>query len=161
VTAQIGKGDKELWVQLNTCDGGNDYTLIVVAKETLKQEVTASDMLNALNSKGYVALSINFDTGKSIIKPESQPIIDQIVTLMKNNPDLRLRIEGHTDNIGDPKKNMVLSEERAKSVMSAIIKNGIDSKRLSAIGFGQDKSVADNSTEEGRAKNRRVVLVKK
>lgn len=161
VTAKIGKGDKELWVQISTCDDGFDYTLTMIEREAMKQNVTASDMLNALNTQGHVTLYINFDTGKSVIKPESQPVIEQIVAMMKSNPDLKLSVEGHTDNVGDPKKNKILSEDRAKAVVSAIVKQGIDASRLSAIGFGQDKPIADNSTEESRAKNRRVELVKK
>jgi outer membrane protein OmpA-like peptidoglycan-associated protein len=140
---------------------GHDYTLIVVEREAMKQDVTAGDMLNALNKAGHITLYINFDTGKSTIKPESQPVIGQIVSLMKDNPDLKVGVEGHTDNVGDPKKNKILSEDRAKAVVSAIVKQGIDASRLSASGFGQEKPIADNATDEGRAKNRRVELVKK
>ncbi|NJN63855.1 MAG: OmpA family protein [Acidobacteria bacterium] len=68
---------------------------------------------------------------------------------------------GHTDNVGQPAPNKALSEKRAQSVMAAVIAGGIDAKRLSAAGFGQERPVADNRTEEGRAKNRRVELVKK
>jgi outer membrane protein OmpA-like peptidoglycan-associated protein len=70
-------------------------------------------------------------------------------------------VEGHTDNVGNPKSNKTLSDERAKSVVAAIVSQGIDTKRLSAAGYGQDKPIADNKTEEGKAKNRRVELVKK
>jgi outer membrane protein OmpA-like peptidoglycan-associated protein len=70
-------------------------------------------------------------------------------------------VEGHTDNVGNPKSNKTLSNERANSVVAAIISQGIDAKRLSAAGYGQDKPIADNKTEEGRAKNRRVELVRK
>jgi outer membrane protein OmpA-like peptidoglycan-associated protein len=80
---------------------------------------------------------------------------------MKNSPDLKLSVEGHTDNVGNPKANKTLSEARAKSVIAEIVKQGIDATRLSAAGFGQDKPIADNKTEEGKAKNRRVELVKK
>jgi outer membrane protein OmpA-like peptidoglycan-associated protein len=77
------------------------------------------------------------------------------------NTALTVSIEGHTDNVGNAKNNKTLSEERAKSVMSLIIKNGIPSTRMSASGWGQEKPIADNATDEGRAKNRRVELVKK
>jgi OOP family OmpA-OmpF porin len=161
VTAKIGKGNKELWVQISTCDDGNDYTLTMIERQAMKQDITASDMLNDLNTAGHVTLYINFDTGKSTIKPESQPVIEQIVSLMKDNPDLKIGVEGHTDNVGDAKKNKILSEDRAKAVVTAIVNQGIDASRLSAAGFGQEKPIADNSTEEGRAKNRRVELVKR
>jgi OOP family OmpA-OmpF porin len=159
VTAKVTKGSKELWIEV--WPWGENYTLTVVEKEAMKQEVSATDMLEALNKDGYVALDIHFDTGKSTIRDESRPMIEQIVKLLSDNADLKLSIEGHTDNVGDSKSNKALSEQRAKSVMGAIVKAGIDGKRLSAAGFGQDRPVADNRTEEGRAKNRRVELVKK
>jgi outer membrane protein OmpA-like peptidoglycan-associated protein len=80
--------------------------------------------------------------------------------MMKSNPDLKIGVEGHTDNVGNPASNKTLSVDRAKSVVAAIVSKGISSTRLSPSGYGQDKPVADNSTEEGRAKNRRVELIK-
>ena len=158
---KVIKRGNELWLEVAPFNDGNDYYLTVVAKEAMKQDVTASAMLDALNREGHVALYINFDTGKSIIKPESKPIIEQIVQMMKSNSGLKIGVEGHTDNVGNPKSNKTLSDERAKAVVSAIVAQGIDAKRLSAVGHGQDKPIADNKTEEGRAKNRRVELVKK
>lgn len=81
--------------------------------------------------------------------------------MMKTNSDLKIGVEGHTDNVGTPASNKTLSEARAKSVVTAIVSQGISADRLTPVGFGQDKPVADNTTEEGRAKNRRVELVKK
>lgn len=155
------KGGEELWVEVTPYNDGFNYYLVVVEKEAMKQDVTASDMLTALNTEGHIALYINFDTGMAVIKPESQPIIGQIAALMKQNPALKLGMEGHTDNVGDRKKNKFLSEERARSVVGALVNLGIDPKRLTPAGFGQDSPVADNKTEEGKAKNRRVELVKK
>jgi len=161
MVGKVTKDNDELWVEVAPFNDGNDYYLTIVVKEKMKQDVTANAMLDSLNSKGYIALYINFDTGKSTIKPESKPIISQIVEMMKSNPDLKLSVEGHTDNVGNPKSNQKLSEERAKAVVAAITAQGIDVKRLSSIGHGQDKPIADNNTEDGRAKNRRVELVKK
>lgn len=158
---KVIKGGNELWLEVAPFNDGNDYYLIVVAKEAMKQDVTASSMLDALNREGHVALYINFDTGKSTIKPESKAIINQIVEMLKANPGLKISVEGHTDNVGNPKSNKTLSDDRAKAVVAAIIVQGVDAKRLSTAGYGQDKPVADNKTEEGRAKNRRVELVKK
>ncbi len=160
IVGKVVKSGKEMWVEVASYNG-DDYRLTIVLKEAMKQDVTASDMFEALNRDGYIALYINFDTGKSTIKPESKPIIDQIVEMMKSNSDLKISVEGHTDNVGNPKSNMILSEDRAKAVVSAINSQGIDAKRLSYAGYGQDKPIADNKTEEGRAKNRRVELVKK
>jgi outer membrane protein OmpA-like peptidoglycan-associated protein len=154
------KGTDELWVEVVTL-GGDDYYLTIIIKELMKQDVTASSMFEALNRDGHIALYINFDTGKSIIRDESKPIIDQIVQMMKSNPDLIIGVEGHTDNVGTPASNKTLSESRAKSVVSAIVAQGVTVDRLFPAGFGQDRPVADNNTEEGRAKNRRVELVRK
>ena len=161
MVGKVLKGGAELWVEVVPFNDGNDYYLTVVAKESMTQDVTASAMLDALNKDGRVALYINFDTGKSTIRPDSKPIIDQIVQLMKTNTGLELGVEGHTDNVGDVKSNQALSENRAKAVVAAIVAQGIEAKRLSPAGHGQNKPIADNSSEEGRAKNRRVELVKK
>lgn len=161
VCGKIVKSGREVWVDVQIYNDGRDYTLTVVEVEAMVQEVTANDMIAALNKMGYIALYITFDTGKSDIRPESQPIVEQIVLLLKDNPDLKLSIEGHTDDVGTPAANKALSEQRAKAVLAAVVKNGIAAGRLTAVGWGQDKPVADNRTEEGRAKNRRVEIVKK
>jgi outer membrane protein OmpA-like peptidoglycan-associated protein len=118
-------------------------------------------MLEALQKSGYVALDIHFDTNKATIKPESKGIVDQIAELMQSNPSLKVGIEGHTDNSGTPAGNKKLSEDRAKSVLAAVAAKGTPGARMSAVGWGQEKPVADNRTEEGRAQNRRVEVVKK
>lgn len=161
VIGKVLKGGSELWVEVVPFNDGNDYYLTVVAREAMSQEVTAGAMFEALNRDGRVALYINFDTGKSTIRVDSKPIIEQIVQMMRANAQLEIKVEGHTDNVGDPKSNQILSENRARAVVSAIAAQGIETKRMTAVGLGQDKPVADNSTEEGRAKNRRVELVNK
>jgi OOP family OmpA-OmpF porin len=161
VTGKIVKNGREVWVAVEGFNDGTEYELTVVEVEAMAQEVTAGEMLNALNKDGFIALYINFDTGKPDLKPESEPIIAQIVNLLKDHPDLKVSIEGHTDNVGTPASNKILSQARAKSVMAAVVKGGVGASRLSAVGWGQEKPVADNRTEEGRAKNRRVEIVKK
>jgi OOP family OmpA-OmpF porin len=161
VIGKVVKDGNEMWVEIVPTGGGNDYYMTIVLKELMKQDVTASNMFETLNRDGHIALYINFDTGKSVIRSESGPIIGQIVEMMKSNPELKLGIEGHTDNAGSSASNKILSEERAKSVVSAIAGQGISIERLSSSGFGQDKPIADNNTDEGRAKNRRVELVRK
>ena len=157
------KGGKETaWVKIDC--GGNDnndfYNLTIIQLEEMNQDVTSSDILNKLNTEGHIALYINFETGKSGIKSESQKTIDQIVEMLKASPALKILIEGHTDNAGNAASNQTLSENRAKSVMNAITAKGIDKARLASKGLGQTKPVADNNTEDGKTKNRRVEIVK-
>lgn len=160
VARQIKNG-QERWVQLDT-NGGSYYTLRLAQKAGMQQSVvTADDMATALNRDGRISLHINFDTGKSSIEPDSLPIIDQIVAMLKGNGSLQLSVEGNTDNVGNAQSNMALSLARAQSVVSAVAAGGITASRMTAVGHGQDKPVADNSTEEGRAQNRRVDLVRK
>ncbi len=159
VTVKLERDGKEAWAEV-ACDNGR-YALTIVEKEGMAQVISAGEMQSALEKQGFIALDIHFDTGKATIKPESQPIVDQIVVLLKGNPVLKVSVEGHTDNVGTPAANKALSDARAKSVADAIVKRGVDAMRLVAAGFGQERPVADNRTEEGRAKNRRVELVRK
>jgi hypothetical protein len=160
-TFKVTKGGKDIWIALEAFNEGRNYELIVLELEPMAQEVTADAMYNALNKDGFIALYINFDTGKSDIKPESKGIIEQIVALLRAHPELKVSIEGHTDNVGTPQSNKTLSSQRAKSVMNAVVQKGIAATRLTAVGWGQEKPIADNRSEEGRAKNRRVEIVKK
>jgi len=160
ITLKLSKGGAETWAAIRT-HSGDSYALTIVEKQAMVQDVTASDMLDALNKDGFVALYINFDTNRATIKPDSKPIVEQIVILLKENPVLNVSVEGHTDSTGTPARNKTLSQERAQSVVNALTSAGIDKKRLTAVGWGQEKPVADNRTEEGKAKNRRVEIVKK
>jgi OOP family OmpA-OmpF porin len=160
-TYKLVKNNREIWVSVTTYNTNTVIQLIILEKGEMVQEITADAMYDALNKDGFMALYINFDTGKSDIKPESMPIIDQIAALLKGHADLKLSIEGHTDNVGTPASNKTLSEQRAKSVMNAVVQKGIAAGRLTAVGWGQDKPIADNRGEDGRAKNRRVEIVKK
>jgi OmpA-OmpF porin, OOP family len=157
---KLEKDGSEIWVRVQVFDGAAEYKLYIVEVEAMRQDVVAADMLKALNDKGFIALYINFDTDKAVIKPESQPVIDQIIALLKENASLNVSIEGHTDNTGTPQRNKALSELRAQSVLNAVLKGGIEKNRLSSRGWGQDKPIAENKTEEGKAKNRRVEIVK-
>lgn len=153
----------EVWaeVQASTSYTGRYYFLHIVEREAMQQVITADAMAAAIDKEGFIALDIHFDTGKAEILAESRPIIDEIVSLLKKRPSLRVGVEGHTDNTGTPVGNKTLSEARAKSVVAAIVAAGINSNRLQAAGYGQERPIADNRTEEGRAKNRRVEIVKK
>ncbi len=109
----------------------------------------------------FITYGITFDVGKSTIKPESMGEINRIVTLMTDNPDLKFSVEGHTDNTGNAASNQTLSEARSKAIVDKLVEMGIAAGRLSSSGKGQNSPIADNGTDEGRAKNRRVEFVKK
>jgi OmpA-OmpF porin, OOP family len=152
------KGNYEIWADVYA--GENHYTLTVVEKGEVEQEITATSLYDQLNTTGKAVLYINFETGKSVILPASKKIIEEIVSMMTKNPDLKISIEGHTDNVGTEEANQKLSEERAKAVANAIMAGKVDKARLQSKGFGEMKPIADNNTEEGMAKNRRVELIK-
>lgn len=160
-TMKLVKGGKEIWIHVQPMNHGENYQLTILEKGEMKQEVTANAIYEALSKDGFIALYINFDTDKWDLKPESQGQIGEIASMLKANAGLKISVEGHTDNTGNAAANKTLSERRAKSVVDALIAQGIAAGRLSAAGFGQERPVADNRTEEGRAKNRRVELVKK
>jgi OOP family OmpA-OmpF porin len=163
-TYHLSAKEKDYWIKIASFGGTPNevehFTLYILEMEPMKQEIQASEMLEAINKEGFIALYINFETGKADIKPESQSIVDQISEMLKTNKDLKISIEGHTDNVGSDKSNRLLSENRAKAVMNALISTGIEKSRLSYKGWGASKPIADNATEEGKAKNRRVEIVK-
>ncbi len=107
-----------------------------------------------------IANGIRFDVGKSTLKPESMGIINKVVEMMQEHPDLKFSIEGHTDNDGDTESNQKLSENRAMSVKEKMESMGIDPDRLSTKGFGESNPVTPNTTAEGKANNRRVEFVR-
>ncbi|MCX5841461.1 MAG: OmpA family protein, partial [Deltaproteobacteria bacterium] len=102
---------------------------------------------------------IYFDTGKSVMKPESNPSLEEITKLLKQNGSLTLYVVGHTDNVGALDNNLKLSADRADAVVKTLIGRGIVASRLKGSGVGPYCPVASNRTEEGKAKNRRVELV--
>ena len=115
--------------------------------------------LEPIKANATVVLkNIFFDVNSYKVKPESTVELDQLVMLMKENPSLRIQISGHTDNVGKPSDNLALSKNRANAVIQYLVSGGIAASRLSAQGFGETQPIADNNTEEGRAKNRRTEM---
>jgi outer membrane protein OmpA-like peptidoglycan-associated protein len=100
-----------------------------------------------------------FDTGKATLQPSSEEQLNNIAEILKAYPNVHVKIGGYTDNTGDPAANQTLSEARAKNVMDALVGKGVDASRLESAGYGDQHPVADNSTEEGRAQNRRISLL--
>lgn len=160
----LRQGGKEWWIDVSTGSFPLHGYVVVLEKAGMKQSLgflDAAAMKQAIDKDGRVALHINFDTDKATLRPDAQPVIEEIHKLLSGDPGLKLSIEGHTDNTGTPAHNQDLSTARARSVLGALVGLGIDPARLSSRGYGQDKPVADNTTEDGRAQNRRVELVKR
>lgn len=158
---RIDRDGREIWVlvRLEYLSGG----WVIAEREGFRQTaglIGADQLRKQLETDGKVALQVHFATDKADILPESQPQIAQVLLLLRENPELSLAINGHTDNTGGVGHNRMLSEARAQAVVDVLASQGVEAARLQAAGFGQDRPVADNATEEGRAKNRRVELVR-
>ena len=160
---KLAKDGKEVWAQVDTA-WGRGYMLTIVEKQAMAQEVTASAELfqSGLKATGHVEVpGIYFDTGKSELKPESDAEVAEIAKLLKADPSLKVYVVGHTDNVASLDLNLKLSQARAEAVVQALVgKHGIAAARLVGRGAGPLAPVASNDSEEGRAKNRRVELVK-
>lgn len=173
LAAKLARGEGDVYVSLymvkNTSGGGPDrnhiYTQVDVIEVAPMQEamvtVDANAMAEEIFETGSISIyGILFDFDKADIKPESSATIKEIATLLNDNPDLKLFIVGHTDNKGSLDYNMNLSQKRAEAVVAVLVsEHGIASSRVTPKGLGFLAPVASNSTEEGRANNRRVELV--
>ena len=162
VVGRIVQDGKEAWVQAEK--GNGKIWLRIVEKEAMEQfiEADAAAFAKDIHTTGHAAVyGILFDTAKADIKPESAKAIEEIAKLLKTDSNLKLHVVGHTDNEGSIEGNMKLSMARAQSVVQALTgTHGIAASRLNAFGCGQYAPVTSNDTDEGRAKNRRVELVK-
>jgi len=159
----VEKDGKEVWAQVDTA-WGRGYVLTIVEKQAMVQEVVASaEVFQAgLKTSGHVEVpGIFFDTGKADLKPESDAAVGEVAKLLKAEPALKVYVVGHTDNVASLDLNTKLSQARADAVVQALVaRHGIAAARLVGRGAGPLAPVASNDTEEGRAKNRRVELVK-
>lgn len=162
-TMKLVKDGKEVWAH-TVAAGNGQYSLYIVEKQAMEQDVVAdaSSMANSIKETGKVALyGIYFDTGKATLKPESDASLQEIAKLLKSDPALKLYVVGHTDNTGGFDANMKLSMDRAAAVVNALLtKHSVSAAGLKACGDGPTAPVATNDTEEGKALNRRVELVK-
>jgi OmpA-OmpF porin, OOP family len=139
------------------------FRVVIPGEPAVKKEapVEETDIMKDLDTQGFVDIyGINFDIGKSTVKPESFPIVDQISNYLKEHPQMKILIEGHTDNTGSDEVNQKLSETRAESIKTEIVKRGVDASRMETQGFGSSKPIADSKTAAGRTQNRRVTIKK-
>jgi OOP family OmpA-OmpF porin len=157
------KGNQWVVVQTNTMNEFPiyDQTAVLVKEMAQEMSATAQAMADAIARSGKLDVyGITFATGQATITPASDQVLSDVVAVLTANADWRLRIEGHTDNVGDKAANLKLSNSRAGAVAAWLAGKGIDAARLSIAGLGDTQPVADNATEDGRRNNRRVVLVK-
>lgn len=157
---------------LLTLPSGRDYAFTVNQRGYLfnsdqyflKNGITDSTaekniMLQAIEQNASIVLkNIFFETNRFELGPASLVELDKLVTLLNENPTLKIEISGHTDNVGKAESNLLLSDNRAKAVVDYLVSKKIEAKRLTAKGYGLSKPVADNNTEEGRAQNRRTEM---
>lgn len=159
---QLRYENKDIFFQLDYAEDNDDhgYVLRVIEVELMKQDIEIS-FSDAMNTDGKIALyGIFFDTGKSVIKPESEPSLKQVLDYLTENPAVKIIVVGHTDNTGVFAANSTLSKARAKAVLDYLVLKGIAASRLLSDGVSSLCPVSTNDTEEGRAKNRRVEIVK-
>jgi outer membrane protein OmpA-like peptidoglycan-associated protein len=163
VAAEIRKGGALTGIYVEAFNEGRDYSLTIVESQTMQQEVVADAkvMRSELADTGKTIVpGIYFDTASATIKPESEPALAEMVKLLNGSPALKVYVVGHTDSVGSLESNLKLSSDRAASVVKAIAARGIAASRLKSAGVGPYSPVASNDTDGGRAKNRRVELVK-
>lgn len=157
------KDKMEIWAHIMAA-GNDQYSISVIEKEAMAQDVSAdaSSMASSIKATGKIALyGIYFDTGKSVLKPESSSTLQEIAKLMNADKTLKLYVVGHTDNVGTFDANLKLSMDRATAVVNALVtQHSVEAARLKAFGDGPTAPVATNENEEGRSLNRRVELVK-
>ncbi len=153
------------WVTVHS-EGGvqRGYDVVAVKTKEMEQEMqatTADGWAKQIAESGRASIyGVNFDTGKATIRADSEKVLNEVATLLRNQPEWYMVVAGHTDNVGADAVNVPLSRQRAEAVIAWLASQGIEKARLTPAGFGSRKPVADNATEDGRAKNRRVDLVK-
>lgn len=159
---KIANQKNEIWAEVMAA-GNDQYTIHVIEKQLMKQDVAvnADTLASGIKETGRVAVyGIYFDTNKADLKTESEPALAEIVKMLKADGGLKVYVVGHTDNVGHFANNVKLSQDRATSVIAALVsKHGIAASRLTPFGVGPTAPVASNKNDEGRAKNRRVELV--
>ncbi|MCB9504217.1 MAG: OmpA family protein [Deferribacteres bacterium] len=162
VTLKIVKNNTEIWVMVDAGSGGM-YKVNMVEKQSMEQDVVADaeSLVKGIRETGKASVyGIYFDSGQSEIKKESEKTIFEIARMLKANPNLKLYVVGHTDNVGTFDFNVKLSQARATAVVNALVNtSGITASRLVPFGAGPTSPVMSNTTADGQAKNRRVELV--
>jgi len=148
-TRQVKPTETTVYTLVATGEGGTSM-------ETAEVQVKAPPPIEArVNLQG-----VTFGSGNATLTPNAKKVLDGVAEQLLANPQVKIEIQGHTDNVGNPKSNQELSERRAKSVVGYLATKGVKMSRMSAVGYGQDVPIADNNTKEGRELNRRIEMVR-
>jgi len=140
--------------------GGGDVATSVTVTDEPKQNIKLTLRYKRPPARvPFVLKGVNFDTGTAVLRDESASRLDLVVAFMKRRKSAVVEISGHTDNVGNAKKNMTLSQKRAQACRDYLIEKGVEGNRITAVGFGGDRPVAPNDTDENRQKNRRIEVV--
>jgi outer membrane protein OmpA-like peptidoglycan-associated protein len=162
-TFKLARDGKELWIEA-WADYTGKYILTIVERAAMAQQMVAdaNAFASGLKAIGHITVDgILFETGRADLKAESSAALAEVARLLKADAGLKVFVVGHTDNAGSVDGNLKLSQDRAATVVSALVKtHGIDAARLRPFGAGPFAPVASNESDEGRAKNRRVELAK-
>lgn len=158
----IRRPDRQIWVHFTTDDSSAAWTILETKPFVQTARLLpASALAHDIKANGKAVIHVNFATDGTQILPDSRPQIDAVTALLKGDPALKIAVNGYTDDTGSPAHNQALSDGRAKAVASALIAAGIGANRLEAKGYGATNPVSSNDSEEGKAANRRVELVKR
>ncbi len=150
ITAHYGLNGRNVWAYLHMNGDGYDFEV---------GDEASAPLAAGLAKDCHVALTgVLFDFDKSTLKPESDPVLDRVRALLVKDATLRLEVQGHTDNVGSDSYNQTLSDARAGAVVAWLTQHGVAAGRLTSRGYGKTMPVADNATDPGRAKNRRVEI---
>lgn len=164
LAAELRKGGAMTGVYVEAFNDARNYQVTIVETQAMRQDVTAdaAAMGKAIAATGKVVVyGIYFETGSATIKPESEQALVEMTKLLKNIPDMDAFVVGHTDSTGTLDLNLKLSADRADSVVKALVARGISPRRLKAAGVGPYCPIGPNTSEEGKAQNRRVELVQR
>jgi outer membrane protein OmpA-like peptidoglycan-associated protein len=155
--ARLEQGGQTIWVRVASQESDIEVQAIE-EKPFAAPAPQAAALKSALDKEGRAPLYLAFEGGKP--RPDQAKAVAEVTRLLKDNPGLKLTVEGHTDDVGPRAANEKLARERAAALVDALAAAGISRDRLKSAGLGPAKPIADNATSEGRAKNRRIELVK-